>query len=118
MTHVPMGEGGAIKYPEKLITDPHYKKIDLLFAANIGLTAEKLHELSGIKREPMDQFSYRLQTLAAKGQKAGWFKSEIMPVKITLPDASKQMFDYDASVRSDTKLDMKRAVYKLHFFIV
>lgn len=100
MTHVPMGGGGAIKYPEKLITDPAYKKIDLMFSTNMGFTAQKLQEMAGIDRETMDKFAARSHQLAAASKE--WLKGEIMPVEITLEDGTKKMFDYDANVRADT----------------
>jgi len=105
MTHIPMGGGGAIKYPDRLINDPQYKKVELMFSVNMGFTAQKLQEMAGITREDMDKFAVRSHQLAAQGQKDGWFKGEIMPVEITLADGSKQMFDYDAAVRADTTLE-------------
>jgi len=103
MTHIPMGGGGAIKYPDGLINDPKYKRIDLMFSVNMGFTAQKLQEMAGITREDMDKFALRSHQLA--GQSKEWLKGEIMPVEITLPDGSKQKFDYDASVRGDTTLE-------------
>jgi len=103
MTHIPMGGGGAIKYPDKLINDPQYKRIDLMFAVNMGFTAQKLQEMANITREEMDKFALRSHKLASESKE--WLKGEIMPVEITLPDGSKQMFDYDAAVRGDTTLE-------------
>lgn len=108
MTHIPMGGGGAIKYPEKLMTEPQYKKIDLMFSTNMGFTAQKLQELAGISREQMDKFAFRSHKLAAESKE--WLKGEIMPVEITLADGSKQMYDYDAAVRGDTTLEMLSAL--------
>jgi acetyl-CoA C-acetyltransferase len=105
MTHIPMGGGGAIKYPDKLISDPQYKKIDLMFSVNMGFTAQKLQEMAGITRDDMDKFAARSHQLAAQAQKDGWFKGEIMPVEITLADGTKQFYDYDAAVRGDTTLE-------------
>ena len=103
MTHIPMGGGGAIKYPDKLINDPQYKRIDLMFAVNMGFTAQKLQEMANITREEMDKFALRSHKLASESKE--WLKGEIMPIEITLPDGSKQMFDYDAAVRGDTTLE-------------
>ncbi|MGA2367901.1 MAG: acetyl-CoA C-acetyltransferase [Dehalococcoidia bacterium] len=104
MTHVPMGGGGAIKFPDKLFTEPQYKKLDMMFSLNMGFTAQKLQELSGIDRVTMDKFAVRSHQLAAKYKE--WLKGEILPVEITLPDGTKQMFDYDANVRPDTTLEL------------
>ena len=103
MTHIPMGGGGAIKYPDKLINDPQYKNIDLMFSVNMGFTAQKLQEMAGITREDMDKFAVRSHKLASESKE--WLKGEILPVEITLPDGSKQMFDYDAAVRGDSTLE-------------
>jgi acetyl-CoA acetyltransferase family protein len=103
MTHIPMGGGGAIKYPDGLINDPQYKNIDLMFSVNMGFTAQKLQEMAGITREDMDKFAVRSHKLASESKE--WLKGEILPVEITLPDGSKQMFDYDAAVRGDTTLE-------------
>jgi acetyl-CoA C-acetyltransferase len=103
MTHIPMGGGGAIKYPDKLINDPEYKKIELMFSVNMGFTAQKLQEMAGISREDMDKFAVRSHQLAAQSKE--WLKGEIMPVEITLADGTKQMYDYDAAVRGDTTLE-------------
>ena len=46
----------------------------------------------------------RSHQLAAKSKE--WLKGEILPVEITLPDGTKQMFDYDANVRADTTLEL------------
>jgi len=110
MTHIPMGGGGAIKYPDGLINDPKYKKIDLMFSVNMGFTAQKLQEMAGITREDMDKFAVRSHQLAAQSQKDGWFKGEIMPVEIVLADGTKQFYDYDASVRGDTTLEQMAAL--------
>jgi len=103
MTHIPMGGGGAIKYPEGLINDPKYKRIDLMFSVNMGFTAQKLQEIAGITREEMDKFALRSHKLASESKE--WLKGEIMPVEITLPDGSKQLYDYDQAVRGDTTLE-------------
>jgi acetyl-CoA C-acetyltransferase len=104
MTHIPMGGGGAIKFPDKIFTEPQYKKYDAMFSVNMGFTAQKLQELAGIDRPTMDKFAARSHQLAAKSKE--WLKGEILPVEITLPDGTKQMFDYDANVRADTTLEL------------
>ena len=108
MTHVPMGGGGAIKYPDKLMTDPQYKKIDLMFSVNMGFTAQKLQEMAGISREEMDKFAARSHQLAAASKE--WLKGEILPIPITLEDGKKVMFDYDANVRADTTAEALSAL--------
>ncbi|MGD0855370.1 MAG: acetyl-CoA C-acetyltransferase [Dehalococcoidia bacterium] len=106
MTHLPLGPAmTAIILNDKLRTDPRYKKYDIDFSLNMGLTAQKLQEMHGYTREEMDKWSVRSHQLAAKAQKEGFFNGEIMPLEITLQDGSKQMYDYDACVRPDTTLE-------------
>jgi len=109
MTHIPMGGGGAIKFPEKLMTDPEYnKEIDLMFTINMGFTAQKLQEMAGISREQMDRFAARSHQLTAKSKE--WLKQEMLPLEVTMPDGSKQMLDYDASCRPDTTYEVLAAL--------
>ncbi len=68
MTHIPMGGGGAIKFPDKLFTEPQYKKLDVMFSLNMGFTAQKLQELSGISRETMDKFAARSHQTGCQNQ--------------------------------------------------
>jgi acetyl-CoA acetyltransferase family protein len=112
MTHLPIDGSGVlhVSVPLELLQDPKYKNIDFLFSTNMGNTAQKLAEVSGISREAMDRFSLRSHQLATKGHKDGYFKGEIMPLQITLPDGTKQIFDYDANVRSDTTLEKLAAL--------
>ncbi|MGD0855764.1 MAG: acetyl-CoA C-acetyltransferase [Dehalococcoidia bacterium] len=105
MTHVNIYMK-AIVTPEKLLNDPRYKKFDVEFSNNMGFTAQKLQEMTDFTRADMDRFALRSHQLAAKGQKDGFFKGEIMPVEITLPDGTKQMYDYDACVRGDTTAEL------------
>jgi acetyl-CoA acyltransferase len=109
MTHIPMGGGGAIKFPEKLMTDPEYTSyVDLMFSVNMGFTAQKLQEMAGVSREEMDKWSYRSHKRAAAARE--WLKGEILPLDITLPDGTKQKFDYDANVRPDSTLEALSAL--------
>jgi acetyl-CoA C-acetyltransferase len=105
MTHIPMGQIPAIVANPKLFTDPKFQKFDLITALNMGLTAQKLQELGGFSREDMDKWSLISHQRAAKAQKDGFFKGEIMPVEITLENGGKQMYDYDGCVRADTTLE-------------
>lgn len=108
MTHVPMGGGGAIRYPEKQMDDPKYKKVNLSFSLNMGFTAQKLQQLSGITREEMDRFSERSHKLAAASKE--WLKGEIMPIPVTLENGTKIMLDYDQAVRGDTNMEQLSAL--------
>jgi len=108
MTHVPMGGGGGIVWPQKMFADPKYKKIDFGTSLNMGFTAQKLQEMAGITREQMDKFAVRSHKLAAEFKE--WRRDEILPLEITLADGTKQMYDYDASCRPDTTYEAMSAL--------
>lgn len=101
MTHIPMGHG-VNPNPRALKEE---KRFDWLVAMNMGLTAEKLAEESGIPKEEQDKWALRSHQLAAKAQAEGFFKGEIIPVEVTLPDGTKKIIDTDQSVRPDTTLE-------------
>ncbi len=110
LTRVPMGiENQWISPPMDLGTEKEYKHYDMETGFFMGLTAEKLFkegaEKYGITKEDMDKWALRSHQLAAKAQEEGFFKDEILPIEITLPDGSKEMIDRDLSVRSDTSLE-------------
>nr|MDO8090023.1 beta-ketoacyl synthase N-terminal-like domain-containing protein [Candidatus Sigynarchaeota archaeon] len=87
MTHIPMGHG-VNPNPRALKEE---KRFDWLVAMNMGLTAEKLAEESGIPKEEQDKWALRSHKLAAKAQAEGFFKGEIIPVEVTLPDGTKKI---------------------------
>ena len=110
LTRVPMGaENKWISRPSDLATDEQYKQYEMETGFVMGLTAEKLFkeaaEKYGMTKEDMDKWALRSHLLAAKAQEEGYFKDEILPIEVTLPDGSKQMVDRDQSVRADTVLE-------------
>jgi acetyl-CoA C-acetyltransferase len=111
MTHVPMNAPNAIIPPLHLWVDEKYKALDMMNVVSNGLTAEKLLATkTKYTREDMDKFALRSHQLAAKARNEGYFKGEILPIEITLADGSKQVFDYDASVKADTTIELLRAL--------
>lgn len=64
----------------------------------MGTTSENVAEQFGVTRLQQDQFALRSHTLAAKSQKEGLFKSEIVP--ITLEDGS--VVEVDDGIRATT----------------
>jgi len=105
MTRVPMGvpllEKGAIAPPMNLFTDPAYKHWDMMTTMNMGFTAEKLFAQSGFTKEDMDRWGTRAHQLAAKAQKEGFFKDEILPIEAEQADGTKMIVDRDQAVRDD-----------------
>nr|HDO80452.1 acetyl-CoA C-acetyltransferase [Candidatus Bathyarchaeota archaeon] len=101
MTHVPMG-ANVSPNPEYVQQE---KRFDWTVAFNMGLTAEKLAEESGISKQEMDEWSLRSHMLAAKAYDEGYFKDELVPIEVTLADGTKTVIDRDQSVRPDTTLE-------------
>jgi acetyl-CoA C-acetyltransferase len=111
MTHIPMGVDpndprSILRQPDMaFFTEERFKKYDLFTSINMGLTAEKLFAESGLTREDMDKWALRSHQLAAKAVAEGYFKGEILPVEVTLPDGKKQIVDMDQAIRGDTTLE-------------
>jgi len=101
MTHIPMGYN--VNFNQKFVDEE--KRFDWSIGVSMGLTAEKLAEESGISKEDMDKWSLRSHQLAAKAYEEGYFKEEIIPVEVSLPDGRKIVVDKDLSVRPDTTLE-------------
>jgi acetyl-CoA C-acetyltransferase len=112
MTRVPMGslagEKGAISPNLRLFTDPAYKHWEMMTTMNMGLTAEKLFGMSGLTKEEMDKWGVRSHQLAAKAQKEGFFKDEILPVEAEQGDGKMMVVDKDQAVRGDTTLQQMK----------
>ncbi len=109
MTHVPMADNPMISPNYKLLLRPEYSKYNMAVGYNMGLTAEKLAEETGITKDWMDQFSLKSHMLAAKAQKDGWFKNEILPIEVEF-NGQKLIVDSDQSIRADTTLDQIKAL--------
>jgi len=115
LTRVPMGvENQWISPPMDLATEDEYKKYEMETGFVMGLTAEKLFkegaEKYGITKEDMNKWGLRSHQLAAKAQEEGFFKDEILPFEVTLPDGSKEVVDRDLSVRPDTSLETMQSL--------
>src|SRR5258708_12493369 len=78
---------------------------------NMGLTAERVGQRFGIKREAADEFSLRSHQKALAAIKAGKFDEEVVPVAVSFsaPNGSKPkrqeiVFKIDEGPRPDTSL--------------
>ncbi|MCJ7496216.1 MAG: acetyl-CoA C-acetyltransferase [Deltaproteobacteria bacterium] len=109
MTRVPIGgpllEKGAIAPNMRLFTDPAYKHWDMMTTMNMGFTAEKLFAQSGLTKEDMDRWGVRSHQPAAKAQKEGFFKDEILPIEAEQADGKMMVVDKDQAVRADTTME-------------
>ncbi len=112
MTRVPMGaplkEKGIVSLNSRLFSDPSYKHWDMVTSTNMGLTAEKLASLKGISKEEMDWWGARSHQLAAKAYREGFFKDEILPIEVELPDGNRLLVDRDQAVREDATVEGMR----------
>ncbi len=104
MTHVPINDNPFILPSYKLLVRPEYAKYKMNIGYNMGLTAERLAEESGITKDSMDEFSLRSHILSSKAQKDGWFKEEILPIDVEY-NGQKTTIENDQSIRSDTTLE-------------
>ncbi|MGC9166408.1 MAG: acetyl-CoA C-acetyltransferase [Thermoplasmata archaeon] len=104
MTHVPLNNNPHVAPNYKLLVRPEYMKYKMNIGYSMGLTAEELAKVSGITKDEMDEFSYRSHILASKALQDGYFKGEILPIKV---EYNGQMItvDKDQSIRPDTTLE-------------
>ncbi|MGC8562009.1 MAG: acetyl-CoA C-acetyltransferase [Thermoplasmata archaeon] len=107
MTHVPLGDNPMVSPNLKLLLRPEYLKYDMKTGFYMGLTAEKLAALKGIKRDEMDQFAYESQTRASKAQDEGYFKGEILPIEVE-SEGEIKVVDKDQSIRKDSSVEQMR----------
>ena len=104
LTHVPMGNNPALVPNTRLLTRPEYMKYQMNTGYSMGLTAEKLATEAEISREQMDQFSFESHMKASMGVDSGWFKPELMDMKVEVGGEEK-VIDVDQSIRKDTTLE-------------
>ena len=104
MTHIAMVNNPMIQPSGKFVLDPRYEERDLATALNMGLTAEKLAEKSGISKEDMDRWSVRSHDLSVKSLEEGFFKDEIMPVTVQTADGEVTL-ESDVSIRKGATLE-------------
>ncbi|UYY97880.1 thiolase family protein [Peribacillus frigoritolerans] len=81
---------------------------------HMGITAERLAEKYGIRREEQDQFAYQSHKKAWKAIEEGRFNREIISLKIK-DRKGFQIFNHDEGVREDIHLDQLanlQAVFK------
>ncbi len=106
LTHVPMdpARNPALMPNTRLLTRPEYMKYQMNVGYAMGLTAEKLAEEAGIKRDAMDQFSVDSHMKASKSVDDGWFKPELLEMKVEVSGEEK-VIDVDQSIRKGTTLE-------------
>ncbi|MDG7035155.1 MAG: acetyl-CoA C-acetyltransferase [Nitrososphaerota archaeon] len=107
MTHVPLGDNPHIAPNYRLLIRPEFMKYDMNVGYSMGLTAEKLAEISGIGREEMDQWAYRSHGLASASVE--WLAEELLPVNVE-HGGKAVTIDRDQSIRPDTTIEQIRSL--------
>jgi acetyl-CoA acyltransferase len=105
MTRVGMGGDGAIEVNLRFFMDPEMLRWDMMTSMNMGQTAERLADVSGITREQMDEWGVRSHQRAHQAAEDGFFDGEILPVEAVQADGSKMVVDKDQAVRADANME-------------
>lgn len=106
MSLIPMGGW-------RVVPNPKVAKEHADWYWNMGLTAEAVAKEFNVSREDQDQFSFNSHQKAVAAIKAGKFKDEIVPVKVTETymdeNGKKKSKDYvvdmDEGARADTSIE-------------
>jgi acetyl-CoA acyltransferase len=100
MTRVPMGPS---LFQQGILTVPSVPVgfYDMDVAMNMGLTAEKLSELSGIPRTVMDQFAVESHANAVRAEQNNFLSGECIPIQL----ADGTVVSKDACIRQDSNLE-------------
>jgi acetyl-CoA acyltransferase len=106
MSLIPMGGW-------RIVPNPKVAKEHADWYWNMGLTAEAVAKEFNVSREDQDEFSFKSHQKAVAAIKAGKFKDEIVPVKVTetfLDENGKKkskdyIVDTDEGARADTSIE-------------
>jgi acetyl-CoA C-acetyltransferase len=104
MTHVPIANNPNLAPNMRLLARPEYAKYQMGTGYSMGLTAEKLGEEADIPRAEMDAYAAQSHAKAGRSVDEGWFKGELMGVKVETGGAEK-LIDVDQSIRKDTTVE-------------
>jgi acetyl-CoA acetyltransferase family protein len=97
MTRVPMGSSvaGGNPFGQNLFARYEGKLVPQ------GISADLIATKWNITREESDDFGYRSHVKGAAATKAGYFKREIMPLKVAGPDGAQVLLDWDEGIRME-----------------
>jgi len=109
LTHIPLGNNPALAPNTRLLTRPEYAKYQMNVGYSMGLTAEKLAEEEGMTREEMDRYSVESHMKASRALDQGWFKGELMEMKVEV-SGEERVIDVDQSIRRDTTMEQMAAL--------
>ena len=97
MTRVPMGSSMMGQVPFSAAEMARYEgKL-----VPQGISAELIASKWGITREDADDFAFRSHVKAAAATRAGHFKREILPMKVTGADGAQMLLDIDEGIRME-----------------
>lgn len=109
MTRVPMGptlfDSGVMSINPALYSDEKHAGWDMPTTMNMGLTAEKLADQTGISRQEMDLWAIRSHQRADEAVQSGFFSGEIFPVAAKQSDGSVITVDRDQAIRPGTDME-------------
>jgi acetyl-CoA acyltransferase len=71
-----------------------------------GLSAERIAEQYEFTRMQLDQYAYESHQKALRAQEKGYFKKEIFPVEVKLPNGQTQIISEDSGPRKETSLEV------------
>ncbi len=97
MTRVPMGSStmGQNPFGMQLFARYEGKLVPQ------GISADLIATKWNITREESDDFAYRSHVRAAAATRAGHFKREILPLKVTNAEGETVLLDYDEGIRME-----------------
>ncbi|HEX2089907.1 MAG TPA: thiolase family protein [Actinomycetota bacterium] len=95
MTRVPMGSSmmGQNPFGNQMFARYEGKIVPQ------GISADLIASKWNITREDSDDFAYRSHLRAAEATKNGYFKREILPLKVTGAEGEQVLLDYDEGIR-------------------
>ncbi|CAF4170445.1 unnamed protein product [Rotaria sordida] len=82
----------------------HDGLVDAFSNNSMGITAENIAKKFNISREMQDEYAVKSHQKANKARTEGYFKEEILPVKIKVKKDI-LMFDQDEGIRPNASLD-------------
>ena len=106
MTRVPMGSSmmGQNPFGQQMLARYDGKLVPQ------GISADLIASKWNITREESDDFSYRSHVKAASATRAGYFKREMLPLKVTGPDGEQILLDYDEGIRMEPDRERMRTL--------
>ena len=106
MTRVPMGSNAmspGSPFPPELM--------ELYDLVPQGISAELIARKYGISRKQMDEFGVRSHKLAHEATEKGYFKSQIMPIEVSLNGNGRtELFNKDEGIRASASYEATSAL--------